>query len=147
MPKQYFLKLWPKRIFIKIIVAPLARFPWVPRNPSISEKRVPEATNFWKRRLKFTYLLVENGQEIRVGNLEWHLGPHWFKWRRCAMKSKWGLLGSIFSKLFWSAHLFVDIFWQLFRKIILKYIPHKADVAPIHLLIKHSHSSGSKYCA
>ena len=29
--------------------------------------------------------------------------------------------------------------------IMLKYIPHKADVAPIYLLIKHSHSGGSKY--
>ena len=29
--------------------------------------------------------------------------------------------------------------------IFLKYIPRKADVLPNYLLIKHSHSSGSKY--
>ena len=29
--------------------------------------------------------------------------------------------------------------------IRLKYIPHKADVPRIYLLIKHSHSSGSEY--
>ena len=27
----------------------------------------------------------------------------------------------------------------------LKYVPHKADVPPIYLLMKHSHSSGSEY--
>ena len=27
----------------------------------------------------------------------------------------------------------------------IKYIPHKADVPPIYLLIRHSHSNGSKY--
>ena len=30
-------------------------------------------------------------------------------------------------------------------KEFLKYIPHKEDVTPIYLLIKHSHLSGSKY--
>ena len=37
--------------------------------------------------------------------------------------------------------LIVDERWNF----ILKYIPHKADVAPIYILIKHSQSSGSKY--
>ena len=35
--------------------------------------------------------------------------------------------------------------WSFWKTIILKYIPYKADVPQIYLLIKQSHSSGLKY--
>ena len=51
-------------------VAPLAWVPWVPENPSIFEKLVLEPINFGKKQLKFAHFLVENEQNIGVGNFE-----------------------------------------------------------------------------
>ena len=38
-----------------------------------------------------------------------------------------------------------SVSWEKFLLNILKYVPHNADLPPIYLLIKHSHSSGSEY--
>ena len=35
--------------------------------------------------------------------------------------------------------------FTFYKLILLKYVPHEADVPPIYLLIKHSHSIWSKY--
>ena len=42
-------------------------------------------------------------------------------------------------------NLKINLVSSLSASEVVKVYPHNAEVPPIHLLIKHSHSSGSKY--
>ena len=61
------------------LVAPLTWVSWVPWNPSIFEKLVPEPINFGKKGQKFAPFSVQNKQEIGVKTLKYFLGTHYFE--------------------------------------------------------------------